>query len=126
MRVSDLVQAIKAQGVQLFTGVPDSQLRPFCDYLMAKEGISHRHLIAANEGNCLAIASGAYLATGRPACVYLPYLLLSYPQMPPSICTTTSLSTTNLSPLINISLRPPSFTSSKLSGPPLFSCPALK
>lgn len=71
MRVSDLVQAIKAQGVQLFTGVPDSQLRPFCDYLMAKEGISHRHLIAANEGNCLAIASGAYLATGRPACVYL-------------------------------------------------------
>ena len=54
-----------------YTGVPDSQLRLLCDYLMQQEGISLGHVIAANEGNAVALAAGEYLATGRIPVVYM-------------------------------------------------------
>lgn len=54
-----------------FTGVPDSQLKPLCNYLMNTYGISKQHVIAANEGNCTALAAGYYMATGKTPVVYL-------------------------------------------------------
>lgn len=54
-----------------FTGVPDSALGPLCDFLLREKGISTQHLIAANEGNCVGLAAGAYLATGKIPVVYL-------------------------------------------------------
>lgn len=54
-----------------FTGVPDSQLKPLCNYLMNTYGISDDHIIAANEGNCTALAAGYYMATGKVPVVYL-------------------------------------------------------
>ncbi|MBR7071254.1 MAG: phosphonopyruvate decarboxylase, partial [Clostridia bacterium] len=54
-----------------FTGVPDSQLKPLCNYLMDTYGISKNHIIAANEGNCAALAAGYHLATGKVPVVYL-------------------------------------------------------
>lgn len=54
-----------------FTGVPDSRLRPLCDYLIARHGTGGRHIIAANEGNCVALAAGYHLATGGVPVVYL-------------------------------------------------------
>ncbi|HHY83208.1 MAG TPA: phosphonopyruvate decarboxylase [Clostridiales bacterium] len=54
-----------------FTGVPDSQLKPLCNYLIDKIGISPNHIIAANEGNCVALAAGYYLSTGNVPVVYL-------------------------------------------------------
>lgn len=54
-----------------FTGVPDSQLKALCSYLMDTCGIGKEHIIAANEGNCVALATGYYLATGRIPVVYL-------------------------------------------------------
>lgn len=54
-----------------FIGVPDSQLKPLCDYLMNEYGISNMHIIAANEGNCVALAAGYHLATGMIPVVYL-------------------------------------------------------
>ena len=55
-----------------FTGVPDSQLRALCDYLMQTYGINPaHHIIAANEGNALALASGYHLATGKIPVVYM-------------------------------------------------------
>ena len=55
-----------------FVGVSDSQLRPLCDYLMAIYGVdSKHHIIAANEGNCVAIAAGYHLATGKVPVVYM-------------------------------------------------------
>lgn len=54
-----------------FTGVPDSQLKPLCDYLMATYGISDHHIIAANEGNAVALAAGYHLATGKIPVVYM-------------------------------------------------------
>ena len=54
-----------------FAGVPDSQLKPLCNYLMATYGISKQHIIAANEGNAVALAAGYHLATGKIPVVYM-------------------------------------------------------
>lgn len=63
---------VKILGADFFTGVPDSQLKPLCDYLMQVYGIDKRHhVIAANEGNCAALAAGYHLATGKIPVVYM-------------------------------------------------------
>ena len=55
-----------------YTGVPDSQLKPLCNYLMDRYGTDpQHHIIAANEGNCAAIAAGYHLAAGKVPVVYL-------------------------------------------------------
>lgn len=57
---------------EFFAGVPDSQLKPLCNYLMATYGIDPKHhVIAANEGNAVALAAGYHLATGKVPVVYL-------------------------------------------------------
>ena len=56
---------------EFFTGVPDSQLKALCSYLIDKYGISAKHIIAANEGNAVALAAGYHLATGKIPVVYL-------------------------------------------------------
>ena len=58
-------------GAGYFTGVPDSLLKPFISEIMNRYGISERHIIAANEGNALALAAGYHLATGGIPCVYM-------------------------------------------------------
>ena len=59
-------------GAEFYTGVPDSQLKALCNYLMHRYGIDPRHhLIAANEGNCTALAAGYHLATGKVPVVYM-------------------------------------------------------
>ncbi len=54
-----------------FVGVPDSQLKPLSDYLLYTYGISDKHIVAANEGNAVALAAGYHLATGRIPVVYM-------------------------------------------------------
>lgn len=69
MKVENLLKII---GSDFYTGVPDSQLKALCNYLMAKYGIDQKHhIIAANEGNCTAIAAGYHLATGKVPVVYM-------------------------------------------------------
>lgn len=69
MKVKKLVEII---GSDFYTGVPDSQLKALCNYLMAEYGIDPvHHIIAANEGNCTALAAGYHLATGKIAVVYM-------------------------------------------------------
>lgn len=59
-------------GADFYTGVPDSQLKALCDYLMNRYGIDKaHHIIAANEGNCTALAAGYHLATGKVPVVYM-------------------------------------------------------
>ena len=63
---------IKILGTDFYTGVPDSQLKPLCNYLMDTYGIDKKHhIIAANEGNCTALAAGYHLATGKVPVVYM-------------------------------------------------------
>ena len=73
MKVEELIDSSEKNiGDDLFfSGVPDSQLKPLCDYLMQEKGISNTHIIPANEGNAVAIATGYYLATKRIPIVYL-------------------------------------------------------
>ena len=69
MKVQKLVEII---GSDFYTGVPDSQLKALCNYLMDTYGIDpHHHIIAANEGNCTALAAGYHLATGKVPVVYM-------------------------------------------------------
>lgn len=69
MQIQKFVEILNAE---FFTGVPDSQLKPLCDYLMNTYGIDPKHhIIAANEGNCAALAAGYHLATGKVPAVYM-------------------------------------------------------
>ena len=56
--------------IDLFTGVPDSLLKDLCAYITDHTSAG-KHIITANEGAAVAIASGHYLATGKPALVYM-------------------------------------------------------
>lgn len=59
-------------GADFYAGVPDSQLKALCNYLMHTYGVDGRHhVIAANEGNCAALAAGYHLATGKTPVVYM-------------------------------------------------------
>ena len=69
MKVDSLVKIL---GSDFYTGVPDSQLKALCNYLMYTYGIDPKHhIIAANEGNCTALAAGYHLATGKVPVVYM-------------------------------------------------------
>ena len=69
MKVKSFVNIL---GSDFYTGVPDSQLKPLCNYLMNTYGINkNHHIIAANEGNCTALAAGYHLATGKVPVVYM-------------------------------------------------------
>lgn len=65
-----LFDSIQKLGVDFFTGVPDSLLNDFCLYLV-KNIPESQHVMAANEGNAIAIAAGHYLATGKLPLVYM-------------------------------------------------------
>ena len=69
MNVRDFVEIL---GADFYTGVPDSQLAALCNYLMDTYGIDpQHHIIAANEGNCTALAAGYHLASGKVPVVYM-------------------------------------------------------
>lgn len=69
MNVEKFVELL---GADFFTGVPDSQLKALCNYLMDRYDLDPRHhVIAANEGNCAALAAGYHLATGKVPVVYM-------------------------------------------------------
>ena len=69
MKVETLLEII---GADFYSGVPDSQLKALCDYLMGTYGIDGKHhIIAANEGNCVGLAAGYHLATGKTPVVYM-------------------------------------------------------
>ena len=51
MEVKEFVRIL---GADFYTGVPDSQLKALCNYLMNEYGINEKHhIIAANEGNAV-------------------------------------------------------------------------
>lgn len=66
---SNFVSTLNDAGVDFFTGVPDSLLKSFCAYVT--DSCSGDHVIAANEGGAVGLAAGHYLATGKPALVYM-------------------------------------------------------
>ncbi len=67
---AQLFEALDKLGVKFFTGVPDSLLNDFCLYLVNNIPYG-QHVMAANEGNAIAIAAGNYMATGNIPVVYM-------------------------------------------------------
>ena len=65
-----LFKSLDGLGVKFFTGVPVSLLNDFCLY-MVNNIPDYRHVMAANEGNAVAIAAGHYMATGDIPVVYM-------------------------------------------------------
>ena len=58
------------RGMDFFVGVPDSLLANLCACI--KENAPGKHnIIAANEGNAVAIAAGYHIATGKYGVVYM-------------------------------------------------------
>ena len=63
-------RSLRNRGIGFFTGVPDSTLSDMCTCIDA-HCPRDKHIVAANEGNAVALASGYYLATGKRALVYM-------------------------------------------------------
>jgi phosphonopyruvate decarboxylase len=61
---------LKKNKIDFFTGVPDSVLKDFI-YILNSNKKKVKHIIAANEGSAVALAAGNYLATKKPALVYM-------------------------------------------------------
>lgn len=61
---------LKTEGVEFISGVPDTLLNDFCLGLDDNWAGSH-HVIAANEGNSIALAGGYHLASGTVPLVYM-------------------------------------------------------
>lgn len=70
MQAKILAEKIKNLGISVVTGIPDSALKPFCDYMNQSGQEIFSHYVPANEGAAVGIAIGSYLATGKPACIY--------------------------------------------------------
>ncbi len=63
-------QSLICNGVEFFTGIPDSLLKDICAYI-TDNTLKERHVIAANEGGAIALATGHHLATGKIPLVYM-------------------------------------------------------
>ena len=70
IRPEFFIEKLRDNGIDCFAGVPDSLLKNMCAYITDHFDAAHT-IIAANEGAAVGLAAGHYLATGRPACVYM-------------------------------------------------------
>lgn len=70
MKAQDLLNKIESMGIEVVAGVPDSTLKQFCDGLQTYKG-NLKHYTTANEGAAVGLGVGTYLASGKPACVYM-------------------------------------------------------
>ena len=56
--------------IEFFSGVPDSLLKDICAYI-TDHSPGNNHIIAANEGNAVALAAGHHMATRKIPMVYM-------------------------------------------------------
>lgn len=66
----DFLQTFLDLDVRFFAGVPDSLLKEIC-YCFSRSLKKENHIIACNEGAAVSLGIGHYLATSRPALIYL-------------------------------------------------------
>ena len=70
IRPDFFIKKLRENGIDCFAGVPDSLLKNICAYITDHCDPQH-NIITANEGAAVGLAAGHYLATGKPACVYM-------------------------------------------------------
>ncbi|WP_297096145.1 phosphonopyruvate decarboxylase [uncultured Draconibacterium sp.] len=56
--------------IEFYSGVPDSLLKDICAYITDNTS-PEKHIIAANEGNAIALAAGYHMASGSIPMVYM-------------------------------------------------------
>ena len=66
MKAADFIALLKKFDFDSFYGVPDSLLKSFC-----KNIENEKNIIAANEGNAVALGCGYYLAKGKIPVIYM-------------------------------------------------------
>ncbi|NLZ92647.1 MAG: phosphonopyruvate decarboxylase [Firmicutes bacterium] len=70
LQPADFYHLLAKHNIRFFTGVPDSLLKDFCAYV-TDHTAQQNNIIAANEGNAVAIAAGRYLALQEISLVYM-------------------------------------------------------
>jgi Predicted thiamine-pyrophosphate-binding protein len=69
IEVNDLINILKKNQSDFFTGVPDSVLKELSDSLQKKN--KKNHIIATNEGSAISIGIGYYLSTKKVPIIYM-------------------------------------------------------
>ena len=69
IKISSLINTLKKNNINFFTGVPDSVLKELSFYLELKD--KKQHIIASNEGAAVSIGMGYHLSTKKVACIYM-------------------------------------------------------
>ena len=70
INTKDFYDCLKKNNIDFFCGVPGSLLKDICAFI-TKNISKKNHVITANEGAAVALASGFYLATGKIPMVYM-------------------------------------------------------
>lgn len=70
INIQNFIEILRENGLDFITGVPDTLLNDFCIQI-EKEWLKDKHIIAANEGNAVALAAGYHLATDSIPLVYM-------------------------------------------------------
>ena len=71
IKCEEFYNLLVENSIDFFCGVPDSTLKYPIAYITDYTGGKKRNIIAANEGNAIALAAGYYLATGKIGMVYM-------------------------------------------------------
>ena len=69
IKVNSLINLLKKNDSNFYTGVPDSVLKELSYYLQKKE--KKNHIIATSEGSAVSLGIGHYLSTKKIPCVYM-------------------------------------------------------
>ena len=70
IKTQEFYESLNQNGVDFYTGVPDSLLKDICSYI-SDNAPEEKHVISANEGGAVALAMGYYLATSKLPLVYM-------------------------------------------------------
>lgn len=69
IKTNSLINLLKKNNSDFFTGVPDSVLKELSSLLQIKN--KKNHIIAANEGSAVSIGIGYYLSTKKIPVIYM-------------------------------------------------------
>ncbi|MDA7604986.1 phosphonopyruvate decarboxylase [Candidatus Pelagibacter sp.] len=69
IKVSALINLLKKNGTDFFSGVPDSVLKELSSYLQNKN--KKKHIIATSEGSAVSLGIGHYLSTKKIPAIYM-------------------------------------------------------
>ncbi len=69
IKVTTLINLLKKNDIDFFTGVPDSVLKELSSLLQSKN--KKKHIIATSEGSAVSIGIGHYLSTKKLPAVYM-------------------------------------------------------